>query len=79
MNLFLIGITRDVGVIIIVETSDIPVVYFCLFIRIGSFSHRIESGRRAVVDDVSVVIGVVRIQWEDEVTGGFQEAFGGFS
>ena len=75
VDVFLIGITRDVGIIIIVETSNIPVVDFCR-IRIRSILHGIESGRRAVVDDISVVLGVSRIQWEDEVTGGFQETFG---
>ena len=78
MNLFLIGITRNVGVEIIVVTSYIPVVDFCIRVRIFTF-HRIESGRRAVVDDKTVAAYIGVIQWEDEVTGGFQEAVGVFT
>ena len=62
------------GIVIVVETCYIPIVNINIVIRIclSSLIHTIESGRKAVVNNEAVLLGIV---WEDEVSGGFQEVY----
>ena len=61
------GVTRDMGIVIVVETRYIPIVDIRQFGFIGT---TVVSRREAVVHDVSSIL-----VWEHEVTRSFQEVF----
>ena len=73
-DMFLICITCDVGIIIIVVSGNIPVMDFRQGVWIFSI-HGIETCRRTVVDDITVVLLIVHIRREYEVTCRFEEVF----
>ena len=70
----LIGITCNVGIIIIVVSGNIPVVDFRQGIWICSV-RGIETCRRTVVNDITVVLFILHIRREYEVTCRFEEVF----
>ena len=73
-DFLLIGITRNVGVVIIVVARYVPVVDVHLLVWILACIQTVESLWRTIVYDEAVVaflVGVV--QWEDEVSCCFEE------
>ena len=75
-DFLLIGITRNVGVVIIVVARYVPVVDVHLFVWILAVLQTVESLWRTIVNDEAVVaclVGVV--QWEHEVSCCFEEVY----
>ena len=60
------GVTRDMGIVIVVETRYIPIVDIRQTVGVTA----VVSRRETVIHDVSSIL-----VWEHEVTRSFQEVF----